>query len=71
MFLIYALEGCPYSEKAVDFISMKTNNYEIVKVKKGDKINLPQKTFPVIFIKKDKNILLGGYSELVNVYCMP
>ena len=69
---IISLENCPYSEAAENL--MKSNNIKCIikKVNSTTKEKYKSKkisTFPQIYLEKNKKyILLGGYSDLQNIY---
>jgi glutaredoxin len=78
-FVIYALEDCPYSIRAADFISkhpvLKADVHwakqaEKEQYKRRNKMN----TFPQVFFKykpshgkRDRMVMVGGYSELMDL----
>lgn len=72
MFKVIALEGCPYSERAVDILKFLTNTEVIwIDHESKNKYKTPDRqTFPQItYTYKKKNgknetVFIGGLSEL-------
>jgi len=72
---VIVLKDCPYSNKAIELLeknNLKNKTIETVTQKNKDMYKTAEiSTFPQIYLKKynSKNtLLLGGYSDLENVY---
>jgi glutaredoxin len=68
-FVIYSLEYCPYSKKAVDLFA-NNKDTKIIHISQSEKSNYNEfmKTFPQIYyIKKDDGCLIGGYDDIKKV----
>jgi glutaredoxin len=66
------LEGCPYSNKAIDLLKKNNINHQvkIVTYENKEKFKMENySTYPQIFLKKEAStdsLFLGGYSDLEN-----
>jgi len=65
---IVVLEGCPYSNAALELLTDNKINFKSLKVTSNEKEKYKTgeiSTFPQIYLKKNSNsLLLGGYSDL-------
>jgi glutaredoxin len=65
---VVVLEGCPYSNAALELLTDNKTNFKSLKVTSNDKEKYKTNeisTFPQIYLKKNNNsLLLGGYSDL-------
>jgi len=67
MFVLYSLEGCPYSSEAEHMFRESSAPHVVVPVQRRDKerYKVHMSTFPQIFYAtRRKNYLLGGLSDL-------
>lgn len=67
MYVIYSLEGCPYSQKANRIFAGKA---KIIPISQNDKHNYKQlmNSFPQIYyVTKKDACLLGGISDFVDM----
>ena len=75
MFYIIGLEGCPYSEKAVELVTSKLRpgQYRIKWINYDQKEHIKQKlnrdTFPIITWKNKNGLhtMIGGSDDLQNL----
>jgi glutaredoxin-related protein len=74
-FTVIVLENCPFSNNALELLkkykNIKTNITTITSQNKENYKTDKIATFPQIYIKKKNNsgsLLLGGYSDLQNVF---
>jgi len=69
---VFSLEGCYFSQSAEELLNNNNVNYSLQKVKQTEKQSIKDLnkmyTFPQIFLEtSNKNIKVGGYSELNNI----
>lgn len=66
--LLISLKNCPYSKAAKEILDIYKIKYKYILVNNMSKVKYKSEeinTFPQIYyLKKDKKILIGGYSDL-------
>tara|TARA_B110001469_G_scaffold103311_1_gene101765 strand:- start:8 stop:340 length:333 start_codon:yes stop_codon:yes gene_type:complete len=69
---LISLINCPYSNAAKEFLDKKNIKYKLINVDQKTKEKYKNKninTFPQIYLyKNNKEILLGGYDDIIEVH---